>query len=101
LKKQLNIRVPEELYLEVKRAALTSKVYKEAGKALTFWLWLTKNLGVKETAEVVEATRPLALLMAARNDLSHEGYPTDKLDAVIEDVKGFIEGSQKVEVKRG
>jgi len=89
----LNVPVTVDLYCEVKKAAIDGrmKLWKFVEFVLGIWLYLKENLGLQETFERVQESYPLALLLAARNDLSHKGFDVSKLDEVIESVEAFLQ----------
>ncbi|MGB9778046.1 MAG: hypothetical protein ACPLW8_01465 [Candidatus Bathyarchaeales archaeon] len=90
---QLNVQVPEELYREVKKAAIDGqlRLRKFVEFLLGLGLYLKENLGAAETFQIVKESQPLAFLLAARNDLSHKGFNTSNLDTVIGEVEAFLE----------
>ena len=90
---QLNVELPEDLYREVKKAAIDGqmKLRKFVEFVLGLGLYFKETLGMGETFQIVRESQPLALLLAARNDLSHRGYDTTQLDRVISDVETFLD----------
>lgn len=96
---QLNVQVPQELYVEVKKAAIDGQL-KLRGLVKAFLgigLYLRNNLGMAETMQAIREAEPLACLIAARNDLSHRGLSASaltKLGDVIVEAENLLRAPQ-------
>jgi hypothetical protein len=92
-RQQLNIEVSENLYANVKARAvrLGVKMGKLVQGLLAVGLYISEDLGLGDTLRAVEEAKPIIFLKAARNDLSHRGFPgLPKLDELIAEAEGFL-----------
>jgi len=90
---QLNVEVPDNLYREVKKAAIDGqmKLRKFVEFILGLGLYIVKSLGFSETFKIVRENQPLAFLIVARNELSKMGFNTSRLNQIIMEVEVFLE----------
>ncbi|MEM4727262.1 MAG: hypothetical protein QXD04_03305 [Candidatus Bathyarchaeia archaeon] len=91
-RRQLNVELPEDLYVDVKAKAvdLGVKVGRFVQGLLAVGLYISEDLDWKDTVRAVREAGPLSFLRAARNDLSHRGFDTAKLDEVIAEAEAFL-----------